>query len=242
MKKQCILCSAKFEAKRADANYCSEKCRAKANYEIRKKKASGEFSPDNLPVSLPLNSPVEQSKNTKIEVIGTFNIDEIRQMVVNIDSTIANFCAENTAAKAQITLLSAQKSQFYSLIIDIEEVKIKKLEVIQELPDVDLYNNYLNGEYVEALKKNDTFADFKLITPDKLSLESSNHLRFKITQYRLKAKNTTIAHYSEVSKLKQRIQVIDSKIKAQNKTIEENNSSIRFNQSRIIRLEQLIKR
>lgn len=240
MKKLCILCSNEFEARRADANYCSEKCRAKANYEIRKRKASGEFSPDNLPVSLPLNSPVERSKNTKIEFNEPLNTDEIRQMIANTDNIIANFCTENTAAKAQITVLSAQKSQFCSLIIDIEEVKIKKLEAIQELPDVDLYNTYLNGEYEEALKQNNTFPDFKLITSDKLSLDSSNHLRFKITQYRLKVKNTINAQYSEVSKLKQRIQDIDSKIKALNKTIEENNASIRFNQSRIIRLEQLL--
>ncbi|MBS2099132.1 hypothetical protein [Carboxylicivirga linearis] len=240
MKKQCILCSAEFEAKRADANYCSEKCRAKANYEIRKKKASGEFSPDNLPVSLPLNSPIERSKNTKIEVNGILNTDEIRQMIVNTDSTIANFCAENTALKAQITELSAQKSHFCLQIIEIKEIKIKKLEAALLLSDTDLYNTYLNGEYQKAVKTNNILADFKLITPHKLSLDSSANLLFKINQYRLKVKNLIIAHNSEVSKLNLQIQDIDTSIKNLNKAIDENNSSVRFNQTRIMRLEQLL--
>ncbi|MCT4643865.1 MAG: hypothetical protein N4A74_02680 [Carboxylicivirga sp.] len=240
MKKQCILCSTEFEAKRTDANYCSEKCRSKANYKIRKKKASGEYSPVNLPDNPPHSTPIRGAKNNKIEVNGTLKADNLCQMITNTERTIANICAENTAIKAQITKLSAQKSLFCSQIIEIKEVKTKKLEVIMQLSDTDLYNTYLNGEYQEAVKKNNSLADFKLITTHKLSLESSSNLVFKINQYRLKVKNLIIAHNSEISKLNQQILDTESSIKDLNKSIDENNASIRFNQTRIMRLEQLL--
>lgn len=240
MKKQCILCSTEFEAKRADANYCSEKCRAKANYKIRKKKASGEYSPANLPGNSSLNAPIERAKNNKFEVNGTLKVDEICQMIANTEQIITNIYTENTLLKAQITELSAQKAHFCSQIIEIREIKVNKLESILQLSDTDLYNTYLNGEYQEAVKANNILADFKLITPYKLSLESSSNLVFKINQYRLKAKNLIIANNSEVSKLNQQIQDIEASTKSLNKTIDENNASIRFNQTRIIHLEQLL--
>ncbi len=67
-----------------------------------------------------------------------------------------------------------------------------------QLSDADLYNTYLNDEYKEAVKANNMLADFKLITPHKLSLGSSANLLFKINQHRLKAKNLIITHNSEV--------------------------------------------
>jgi len=240
MKKQCILCTTEFEAKRADANYCSEKCRAKANYEIRKKKASGEFSPANLTGNSSLNAPIERAKYSKIEVNGTLKVDEICQMIANTEQTIASIRAENTALKAQITELSAQKTHFCSQIIEIKEIKVNKLEAILQLSNTDLYNTYLNGEYKEAVKANNMLADFKLITAHKLSLDSSANLLFKINQYRLKVKNLIFAHNSEISKLNQQILDIETSKKELDATINENNASIRFNQSRIMRLEQLL--
>nr|WP_321451472.1 hypothetical protein [uncultured Carboxylicivirga sp.] len=240
MKKQCILCSAEFKAKRADANYCSEKCRSKANYKIRKKKASGEYSPINSPDNSSYNTPIERAKNSKIEVNGTLKAVEICQMIANTELTIAKICAENTALKDQITELSAQKADFCLQIIEIKEVKVNKLESMLKLSDTDLYNTYLNGEYKEAVKANNALADFKLVTSHKLSLGSSANLLFKINQYRLKIKNLIIAHNSEVSKMNQQILDIETNLKSLIKTIDENNASIRFNQTRIIRLEQLL--
>lgn len=240
IKKQCIVCAAEFEAKRSDANYCSEKCRAKANYQIRRKKASGEFSPLNSPENSPLINPFERAKNIKIELNGALNIGDIRQLIADSEHSFLNLCEENTTIKAQIEELSKKKSQICTQIIDLLEVKVKKLETMQQLSDTDLYNNFLNGEYQEAVKDNNSFADFKLITPQKLSLESSGKLLFRINQYRLKIKNLILTHISEVSRLDQQIKDIDIAIKRQNKTIEENQASIRFYQTRIIRLEQLL--
>ena len=134
MKKQCMLCSTEVDAKRTDANYCSEKCRSKANYLIRKKKANGEYSPVNLPDNSSHNEPIKGVKNKKIEVNGTLQIDEICQMITNTERTIANNCAENTALKAQITELSAQKSRFCSQIFEIKEIKTKNLRQYYSYP------------------------------------------------------------------------------------------------------------
>jgi len=240
MKKQCILCSSVFEAKRVDANYCSEKCRAKANYEIRKKKASGEFSPSNSTDNSPITQPEKSVKPCKGEVDGVIKIAEIRQLIENSERAITDLCASNNTAKAQKSSLLAQKTQLNTQIIELEEVKIKKLEAMLRLSDIDLYNTYLNGDYQEAIKSNKPFPEFKLITANKLSLESSNGILFQIKKHQLKVENQILAHNSETSALKNSICQLVQEEKDLMDTINENNASIRFYQTRIIRLEQLL--
>ncbi len=240
MKKLCMLCSTEFEAKRADANYCSEKCRARANYLIRKKMASGEYPPENLPNNSPIDAPNERPQNSQIGVDGTLNIDEICQMIANSERTIERICTENNDIKGQIRQLYAQKSLIGAQVIEIRDEKSKKLEAIQQLSDCDLYNTYLNGEYIEAVKNKTMFAEFKLITPRRLSIERSGSLLLKVNQYRLQIENLIIAHRSKISDLNRQLEEIDNDVKSLGKAIDENNTSIRFNQTRILRLEQLL--
>jgi len=138
MKKICMLCAAEFEAKRSDAVYCSNECRAKANYEIRKAKLSDKISTDNYEFNSTINLPEKHAVNNNLEVEGKVLMADIMQYITNAELEITHLSACISNIKAENKRLIAQKSALNNQIIELEAVRIKKLELLLELPDVSI--------------------------------------------------------------------------------------------------------
>ncbi len=240
MTKTCILCASEFKATRSDAQYCSERCRAKANYRIRKKKNNLTVSPDIYEDNSPINLTSKKVENAQICIKGVLSIEEITQMISKFEHEIAQVLESKNTTNAQNEQLYAQISGFQNQIMEIEEHKIKKLSLVLDQTDVDIYNRFLNGEYINAIKKGDSFAKSKLKTESDLGFNSAISMRKSISDYRLKIQKQIISLQANAQSLKAQLKSAQSIILKNEETIKEYYLQVRFYQNRIIRFEHIL--
>jgi chromosome segregation ATPase len=240
MRKTCILCATEFDTKRSDANYCSEQCRAKANYQIRKKKNNLSVLPDNSTPISPHNSPDNSGRNMQKLPKIDLSKDEIMQKIVLCEHEINQINTQKSAILAQNTQLHAQILKINEKINQLNEVKLKGLQLALLQTDVHLYNKYLNSEYKNAVKNGDSFAHTKLKTEEDLNFRSAYDLRHKITALRHKIENKILSYKADAIKLQSELDTCNQQLSEKKDLLKDLNEQLRFIQMRIIRHEQLL--
>ncbi len=240
MKKHCLLCASEFEAKRSDAQYCSEKCRAKANYQMRKRKDDFTVSSDNGLDNLTNNLTDKRVEDAQISIKGTISVDDILQIIKKCEHQLEQLHAAKSAINAQNQHNIEEINELKAQILDIDVKMMSKLRFMLQQTDTNLYNQFLNGEYLSAKKQNDKFAKNKLLSEDVLSFPSNANIRAIIAEYRSKLNNQMIVYNAQVTTIKQAIENMESSIKRNNDQLKEVQQQIVFYQTRILRLERII--
>lgn len=242
MTKTCQLCASEFEAKRSDAAYCSEKCRAKSNYQIRKRKDNITTSTDNYEDNSPISLTDKSVKTKKNHIKGSINIEELLQIVGNCENKLEQLNATKSAFSAQNTTLNGQILDLQHKYDEIMKDKVVKLKLVISKPDSIIYNRYLNSEYISAEKAGNSFAKSKLLTEKDLQEKLNYHLLHKVKNYKLKIENQMITLQTEANHINAEIINLSAQIDNHKNSIDDFAQQTRFYQNRIIRFEQLLSK
>jgi hypothetical protein len=232
MEKACYQCGKTFESQRSDAQYCSEKCRAKANYEKKRKKEEGSFSFESL-------TGTANPENARI-VLGDMDYKELKATLSKIEKDLdarneqmAQLEHENRQLQNDILLLNQQ-------ILSIRDGKLTAIMKQLELPDFYIYNNFLNEDYLKAKSKGDPYARNHLKSAEDLQRIGNNELRLKIGNYRYKLTLTA-------ESIETKIKAIATEIATKKNTLNNNSEKIkglladtRFYQSRVLKYDSLL--
>ncbi|WP_010662694.1 DUF2256 domain-containing protein [Marinilabilia salmonicolor] len=232
--KICLICGKEFTPKRSDASYCSEKCRAKANYKKRVAAKEKTESYENIePFTM---VPEIQSPPLK----GELSMDSMLGFIEKSENEIKRLTDEINELKSQNNMLANDIFTLKEQVKTTGEINIKKIELVLELTDSQIFNNYLNTEYLTA-KKMDKANPEKLLKTDwEITGYSGESFRQRINNYRMRLKNEILKLEGQADNIQNQIRKTETLIVSNKETIQENIQQVRFYQSRILRYEGLL--
>lgn len=232
MEKACYQCGKTFESQRSDAQYCSEKCRAKANYEKKRKKEDGNLSSETITgTATPENARIVLDNMDYKDLKAT--LSKIEKVLDGRNEQMAQLEHENHQLQNDILLLNQQ-------ILSIRDGKLTAIMKQLELPDFYIYNNFLNEDYLKAKSKGEQYARNHLKSEEDLQRIGNNELRLKIGNYRYKLTLTAESIETKIKALAAEIATKQNTLSSNIYKIKGLLADTRFYQSRILKYDSLL--
>lgn len=229
--KTCAQCGKTYTPTRSDSVCCSDQCRSKFNYERKKRK--------NVAFKQPI---IGENKEVSLVLKGELASKEIWEKVAEIEQKMEEISAKMENLNAQNISFQKEISTFKNQIQTIKEGDLQKLSSFAQMSDYYLFNNYLNEEYLEAKRRNDSFADFKVKSESDLESSLNKKYRLQIDNYRMKISAKIDLLNNQIIALELAINEKEQLIKINNELIKENQVQMRFFESRVLKYEAMFYR
>ncbi|MBR8535122.1 hypothetical protein KDU71_06100 [Carboxylicivirga sediminis] len=207
---------------------------------MRKRKDNFTVSPDTGLDNSTNNLTDKSVENAQILIEGTISVDDILEIIKKCEHQLEQLHSATSTINAQNQHKIEEINELKAQILDIDVKRMGKLRFMLQQTDTNLYNQFLNGEYLSAKKQNDKFAKTKLLSEDVLSFPSNANIRALIAEYRSKLNNQIIVYDGQVNTIKQAIENMELSIKRNNDKLKEIQQQIAFYQTRILRLERVL--
>lgn len=139
MEKICLQCGITFVPKKSNGVYCSTKCRNRANYKNKCVEKQAVIVSNSMG-----QAKFELDSNDKDTIVKTIN-----KLSLQIDEHIL----KRTALIADNTNLLIKIEQIETKKISIQRDNITPRQAILNLSNSEIYNQYLNSYYLDAIKR-----------------------------------------------------------------------------------------
>jgi hypothetical protein len=221
--KNCQQCFKPFEA-RADAVYCSAKCRAAANYAKNKRRDE--------------NSTLKDDKSNSKSAVKPLKIKDdggatLKRLEDDYSALIVQHSAQIDTRKRKSETMSALKND----IIIIEEQRIPALERITKMHVVDVYNTFLNKAYEESLLSETRTSYVYLITEYEYCYGNRN-VRNDTQRFIVETNAKLSAARKEVKQYKQQIEDATQALVYIAEELASTTERLRYFQQRIVIVEK----
>ena len=151
--KICPQCQKTFEARRTDAVYCSSKCRVNAHLDKSK-----------VDHPSPVNSCEDVQQVDDLSYISQLSVAECRAKIDELESQLLVLQKRNDKLVDDNVLYSAESDELTRFYLEFEKATQLRLQTILNMPAYQIYNTYLNKEYLDAVAANDKYAHQHLIS------------------------------------------------------------------------------
>jgi hypothetical protein len=198
------------------------------NYE-RKKRKNNE-----------LKQPLTRDNVDILAVLkGEIGTEKIWEKIEESEQKIAEISEKTDGLNQQNKSYQKEISETRIKIQTLKDGDLQKLSSFAQMSDYSLFNNYLNTEYLNAKKNNDSFADFKLKSETDLKNSINKQYQLQIESYRIKINAKIDLFNSQIAQMENVINEKEQLIKINSDCIKENLVQLRFWESRVLKYEAL---
>jgi len=230
--KTCVECGKMFTPKRADANCCSAKCRAKMNYKRKKHK----YATDNL-LS---NSKNIQLTSKSIACNEKKNVPQYEAKVKSLENEMMDLKNNIKAFRLELHKLKENVTAIDNRIMLIKSRSIAKFEQQTKYSDYLLYNTFLNREYRTLQDKGDKHAERKLKSEFDITSPFNGKIRMEIEAYRANLAEKIAQLDIEIEHMLIKREQLLHEISERNSAINELCLQLRNNEMRVLKYEHTL--